>query len=251
MRLGVRPRRRRVRPPCRARRKPTPRSPRSCAPKRRSRPRRSGSSHRRTTSRRPCSKPPAPCSPTSTPRATRASATTRASRSSTRSRRSRSNARRPSSASTTRTCSRTPGSPANLAVYLALANAGDTVMGMALPMGGHLTHGWSVSATGTWFHAVQYGVGRESGRVDMDEVREIALTRAAKNHLLWRHGDPPHHRLPCVRRDRSRGRRGAGRRHRAHRRADRRWRAPVAGRARRRHLDDDAQDACAARAARC
>jgi glycine hydroxymethyltransferase len=72
------------------------------------------------------------------------------------------------------------GSPANLAVYLALANAGDTVMGMALPMGGHLTHGWSVSATGIWFHSVRYGVGRESGRVDMDEVREIALRERPK-----------------------------------------------------------------------
>ena len=50
------------------------------------------------------------------------------------------------------------GSPANLAVYLALAAPGDTIMGMALPMGGHLTHGWSVSVTGKWFHAVQYGV---------------------------------------------------------------------------------------------
>ena len=72
------------------------------------------------------------------------------------------------------------GSPANLAVYLALANAGDTVMGMALPMGGHLTHGWSVSATGIWFNAVQYEVGRESGRVDMNEVREIALRERPK-----------------------------------------------------------------------
>ncbi len=72
------------------------------------------------------------------------------------------------------------GSPANLAVYLALANAGDTVMGMALPMGGHLTHGWSVSATGIWFRAVQYGVGRESGLVDMDEVREIAVRERPK-----------------------------------------------------------------------
>jgi glycine hydroxymethyltransferase len=72
------------------------------------------------------------------------------------------------------------GSPANLAVYLALANAGDTVMGMALPMGGHLTHGWSVSATGIWFNAVRYGVRPDTGRVDMDEVREVALREHPK-----------------------------------------------------------------------
>jgi glycine hydroxymethyltransferase len=66
------------------------------------------------------------------------------------------------------------GSPANLAVYLALAEPGDTVMGMALPMGGHLTHGWSVSVTGRWFRSVQYGVRRDTGRVDLDEVRELA-----------------------------------------------------------------------------
>jgi glycine hydroxymethyltransferase len=67
------------------------------------------------------------------------------------------------------------GSPANLAVYLAFLQPGDTVMGMALPMGGHLTHGWPVSATGKWFRSVQYGVRAETGRVDLDEVRELAL----------------------------------------------------------------------------
>src|SRR5271155_1916920 len=72
------------------------------------------------------------------------------------------------------------GSPANLAVYLAFAQPGDTIMGMALPMGGHLTHGWSVSATGIWFHAVQYGVRRDTGLIDMDEVREIALRERPK-----------------------------------------------------------------------
>jgi glycine hydroxymethyltransferase len=66
------------------------------------------------------------------------------------------------------------GSPANLAIYLAFLEPGDTVLGMALPMGGHLTHGWSVSATGKWFRAVRYGVRKEDGRVDFDEVREIA-----------------------------------------------------------------------------
>jgi glycine hydroxymethyltransferase len=72
------------------------------------------------------------------------------------------------------------GSPANLAVYLAFLEPGDTVMGMALPMGGHLTHGWGVSVTGKWFRAVQYEVGRESGRVDLDEVRELAIAERPK-----------------------------------------------------------------------
>jgi glycine hydroxymethyltransferase len=72
------------------------------------------------------------------------------------------------------------GSPANLAVYLALLQPGDTVMGMALPMGGHLTHGWNVSVTGRWFRSVPYGVRRDTGRVDMDEVRDLALRERPK-----------------------------------------------------------------------
>jgi glycine hydroxymethyltransferase len=72
------------------------------------------------------------------------------------------------------------GSPANLAVYLACCEPGDTVMGMALPMGGHLTHGWGVSVTGKWFRAVQYGVRRDSGRIDLDEVREFARKERPK-----------------------------------------------------------------------
>ncbi len=72
------------------------------------------------------------------------------------------------------------GSPANLAVYLAFLKPGDTVMGMALPMGGHLTHGWSVSATGKWFHSVQYGVRADTGRLDLDEVRDLARRERPK-----------------------------------------------------------------------
>ncbi|MCO1576567.1 serine hydroxymethyltransferase [Crossiella sp. SN42] len=75
------------------------------------------------------------------------------------------------------------GSPANLAVYLAFAEPGDTVMGMALPSGGHLTHGWSVSATGKWFRAVQYGVRKETGTVDLDQVRDLA--RAERPKLIF------------------------------------------------------------------
>jgi glycine hydroxymethyltransferase len=66
------------------------------------------------------------------------------------------------------------GSPANLAIYLAFCQPGDTVMGMSLPMGGHLTHGWNVSATGKWFRAVQYDVRRDDGMVDFDDVRALA-----------------------------------------------------------------------------
>jgi glycine hydroxymethyltransferase len=72
------------------------------------------------------------------------------------------------------------GSPANLAIYLAFLEPGDTVMGMALPMGGHLTHGWNVSITGKWFRPVQYDVGRDTGRVDLDQVRELALAERPK-----------------------------------------------------------------------
>jgi len=72
------------------------------------------------------------------------------------------------------------GSPANLAVYLAFLEPGDAVMGMTLPMGGHLTHGWGVSVTGKWFRSVPYGVHRETGRVDLDEVRALALREGPK-----------------------------------------------------------------------
>ena len=72
------------------------------------------------------------------------------------------------------------GSPANLAVYLAFAQPGDTVLGMALPDGGHLTHGWSVSATGKWFNPVRYGVAKETGRVDLDQVRDLARQHRPK-----------------------------------------------------------------------
>ncbi|WP_131741896.1 serine hydroxymethyltransferase [Actinomadura roseirufa] len=75
------------------------------------------------------------------------------------------------------------GSPANLAVYMAFLEPGDPVMGLSLPMGGHLTHGWSVSATGKWFSPVRYEVRADTGRVDMDEVRDLALKERPK--LIW------------------------------------------------------------------
>jgi glycine hydroxymethyltransferase len=78
------------------------------------------------------------------------------------------------------------GSPANMAVYLAFLKPGDKVMGLALPMGGHLTHGWSVSITGKYFQSVQYGVRKDTGRIDYDEVRDLA--KKEKPALLWAGG---------------------------------------------------------------
>ncbi len=72
------------------------------------------------------------------------------------------------------------GSPANLAIYLAFLTPGDTVMTMSLAHGGHLTHGSPVSITGKWFRPVHYGVERETGRVDMAKVRELALAERPK-----------------------------------------------------------------------
>ena len=75
------------------------------------------------------------------------------------------------------------GSPANFEVYTALLEPGDTVMGMALPAGGHLTHGWKVSATAKYFKAVQYPVNPETGLIDYDEVAKLAKEHKPK--LIW------------------------------------------------------------------
>lgn len=66
------------------------------------------------------------------------------------------------------------GSPANLAIYTALVAPGETIMGMKLAAGGHLTHGHKVSATGMFWKSVQYGVDEISGLVDYEEVRKLA-----------------------------------------------------------------------------
>ena len=66
------------------------------------------------------------------------------------------------------------GSQANAAVYAALCNPGDTILGMSLACGGHLTHGAKVSFSGKFYHSVQYGVNEE-GKIDYDDVRAKAL----------------------------------------------------------------------------
>lgn len=66
------------------------------------------------------------------------------------------------------------GAQANMAAYLAVAKPGDTLLGLALPHGGHLTHGAPVNFSGTLFRATQYGVHEDTGRIDYDQVREVA-----------------------------------------------------------------------------
>ena len=68
------------------------------------------------------------------------------------------------------------GSQANAATYLALINAGDTILGMSLAHGGHLTHGAKVNFSGKLFHAVSYGVDPATGLIDYDEVAKLAHT---------------------------------------------------------------------------
>ena len=72
------------------------------------------------------------------------------------------------------------GSQANAAIYLSVLKPGDTVMGMDLSMGGHLTHGSHVNFSGINFRPVFYGVERESGRIDYNQMREVALKERPK-----------------------------------------------------------------------
>lgn len=71
------------------------------------------------------------------------------------------------------------GSPANLAVYFALLNPGEKLMGMSLPFGGHLTHGWPVSASGKLWETVQYTLGAD-GRLDYTAIRKLAMKERPK-----------------------------------------------------------------------
>jgi glycine hydroxymethyltransferase len=72
------------------------------------------------------------------------------------------------------------GSQANTAVFMALINAGDTVLGMSLAHGGHLTHGSHVNFSGKTYHAVQYGLHPETGEIDMAQVEALALEHKPK-----------------------------------------------------------------------
>jgi glycine hydroxymethyltransferase len=72
------------------------------------------------------------------------------------------------------------GAQANFAVFLALLNPGDTILGMDLSHGGHLTHGSPVNVSGKWFKVVQYGVDPETEQLNYDRIRELALEHKPK-----------------------------------------------------------------------
>ncbi|MDD7543578.1 MAG: serine hydroxymethyltransferase, partial [Peptoniphilaceae bacterium] len=72
------------------------------------------------------------------------------------------------------------GSSANIAVYLSVLKPGDSVLGMNLSEGGHLTHGSKANISGKYFHFTSYGVDADTGRIDYDEVRRLALEAKPK-----------------------------------------------------------------------
>src|SRR5277367_4071278 len=72
------------------------------------------------------------------------------------------------------------GAQANQAVFLALIKPGDTILGMSLDAGGHLTHGAAPNLSGKWFHAVQYGVRRDDGLLDYEQLESLARSEKPK-----------------------------------------------------------------------
>ncbi len=75
------------------------------------------------------------------------------------------------------------GSPANQAVYFALCEPGETIMGMSLPHGGHLTHGWKVNFSAKIYNSVQYGVDKRTNLLDYQEIEKLA--KKVKPKLIW------------------------------------------------------------------
>ena len=179
-----------------------------------------------------CSSRRARCSPTSTPRATRAGATTAAASTSTSPRTSPSTAPSRCSAPSTPTCSRTRVPRRTPPCCTRIATPGDTILGLELAHGGHLTHGMKLNFSGKLYNAVAYGVDPETFLVDMDVVRAKALEHRPQGHHRRLVGLPAPPRLRRLPRDRRRGRRDAVGRHGALRRARGRGPAPEPGAAR-------------------
>ena len=123
------------------------------------------------------------------------------------------------------------GAQANAAVMHALIKPGDTILGLSLDCGGHLTHGMRLNFSGKLYNVAAYGVSKEDYLIDMDAVADAAREHAAVDHCRVV-GLPAPARLRPLPGDRRRSRRLPHGRHGAFRRAGRRRAAPVAGAAR-------------------
>ena len=77
------------------------------------------------------------------------------------------------------------GAQANGAVYLALLKPGDTIMGMSLNSGGHLTHGSKASVSGKWFNAIAYDIDEKTGLINYDDIEKLALEKKTKTNYCW------------------------------------------------------------------
>ena len=135
------------------------------------------------------------------------------------------------------------GANANMCAYQALLDIGDTVLGLSLDHGGHLTHGSPVNASGKLYHFVPYKVTPGDERIDMDQVRDLALEHRPKMIVAGTDQLPAAARPRAVQGDRRRDRGVLLVRRRPPGRPDRRW-CPSQSRAVRRHRHlHDAQDA--------
>ena len=141
------------------------------------------------------------------------------------------------------------GAQANQAVFLALLQPGDTILGMSLAAGGHLTHGAAPNLSGKWFRPVQYGVRREDGMLDYDELERLARTEKPKLIIAGGSAYPRFIDFPRIRAGGGRSRRVFHGGHGALRRPRGRRSVPQSAAARPRGDHDHPQDACAAHAA--
>jgi glycine hydroxymethyltransferase len=91
------------------------------------------------------------------------------------------------------------GAQANMAVYLAMLQPGDTILGMNLAHGGHLTHGHPLNFSGKYFHVVPYGVTRDDERIDYDELERLAIEHTPKMIVVGASAYPRHFDFPRVR----------------------------------------------------
>ena len=134
------------------------------------------------------------------------------------------------------------GAQANAAVYHALLEPGDTLLGLELAHGGHLSHGMRINVSGKLYDIVAYHVDRETSLIDMDEVARLAHEHRPKMIVAGWSAYPRAARLRPLPGDRRRGRRLPVRRHGPLRRSRRRRLHPSPGAVRRRRHDDDPQD---------